>query len=353
MEEAMFRRKTSVNILIIVSLMAAVFLMVMLFLLFGNFKKEYDQMTFKDKVEAGLQTSLLVVGDSIGGSLDENDWCMLLAKKLDEEGIRTNIDNVSLGGNTVFAGYSQIAKYESDVDIIIFCFGQNDADNEDFPIMYENMIRMAKEKYPKAVEIAILESSQREYTNKINEIIELCNYYDIPYADMIDAYNNSGMEYDELTSDGTHPNAKGKELYADTAYKVIDSRILKVKEPFSLSRYFTKPSIPKPINSITRKASHYRYISKEAFEVDGLTISLDVDDEYTYVGADALFIRGEHGIVGRLEDESKFYIAYTWNYDSQHHVYKGSNDQPISGKITITFDCQDAFDNFYGLILCN
>ena len=340
------------KIIVMASVVGSVCLVAFLIVLFS--KKDYNELSFSEKIKQGYIPSVVVVGDSIGGTIEKNQWCTLLAEQLEEKkGISVKMDNISLGGNTVFAGYSQLARYEKSADLIIFCFGQNDADNEDFPIMYENMIRIAKEKYPYASEISILESSQRKYTNKINKIMELSKYYNIPYADMIEAYNDSGLEYDELSNDGIHPNNLGKKLYADTIYNTIVEQILDSRTKAGISSYFIKPTMVAPINSVTEDALHYKYVSKEDMNIENLTVSLEVDEKYMYVGADALFIKGEHGIVGKMEDGEKFYIAYTWDYDPQHHIYKGMNEQPINGKITITFDCQNTLDNFYGLILCD
>lgn len=342
----MKRKKRVVIIVAIFSI-----LIILLILLFSN--RNYDRKTFKDKVNAGETTSILIVGDSIGGGMEETDWCMLVANQLKEEGIDVNVDNVSLGGNTVFAGYSQLAEYEKNVDIIIFCFGQNDADNEDFPIIYENMIRLAKKKYPYAEEIAILESSQKGYTNKINKIINLCNYYDIPYVDMIEEFNDSIISYDNLTSDGVHPNDEGKQIYAQAIMDVINNQFLKKNSPFFFFNLEKKDVLPDPIHEITSKATHYKYISKDMMRASNLTLSVNIDEAYSFVGADAMFISGEHEIVGQMSDGVKFYVSYTWDYEPQHHIYKGSNSEIIQGNITLTFDSQDTLDNFYGLILCN
>lgn len=331
------------------------FLIIALLWICDNTNKEYSKMTFREKVEAGYTPRILIVGDSIGGNLTENEWCMKLKQQLDDANISVEMDNVSLGGNTVFAGYSQLARYDKHVDLLIFCFGQNDADNEDFPLMYENMIRLAKEKYPYAEEIAILESSQREYTNKIQTIISLCDYYSIPYADMILTYSSSGKSYEDLTlSDGIHPNNAGKQLYANTLFSLIKEEILQhAKKRFSFLSLFNSNSYPEPLNTNTRKASHYKYIPKEDMISNGLTLSTSINDEYMYVGAEAMFVKGEHEIIGKLSDGTKFYLTYIWEFESQHHIYKGYNERSISGEITLTFDSQETMDKFYGIILCN
>ena len=42
-------------------------------------------------------------------------------------------------------------------------------------------------------------------------IQSICEHYGIPVADTIDAFNNSGKAYDDLSSDGVHPNDAGQE----------------------------------------------------------------------------------------------------------------------------------------------
>ncbi len=83
-----------------------------------------------------------------------------------------------------------------DYDLAIICYGQNDG-AEGFSTNYEFIIRAIRSKYTDCSIISILESSQREYTEKMTTIQSICEHYSIPVADTIAAFNNSGKAYDE------------------------------------------------------------------------------------------------------------------------------------------------------------
>lgn len=109
-------------------------------------------------------------------------------------------------------------------DLAIICYGQNDR-TDGFSTNYESIIRTIRTKYPDCSIISILESSQREYTEKMTTIQSICEHYGIPVADTIDAFNNSGKAYDDLSSDGVHPNDAGQEIYFETVKAVIDDNV--------------------------------------------------------------------------------------------------------------------------------
>lgn len=85
-----------------------------------------------------------------------------------------------------------------------------------FSTNYESIIRAIRSRYPDCSIISILESSQREYTDKMTTIQSICEHYGIPVADTIAAFNNSGKNYEELSGDGVHPNDAGQGIYFET-----------------------------------------------------------------------------------------------------------------------------------------
>ena len=111
-----------------------------------------------------------------------------------------------------------------DYDLAIICYGQNDS-TDGFSTNYESIIQAVRTKYPDCSIISILESSQREYTEKMTTIQSICEHYSIPVADTIAAFNNSGKAYDDLTGDGVHPNEAGQEIYFETVKSVIDDNV--------------------------------------------------------------------------------------------------------------------------------
>ena len=109
---------------------------------------------------------------------------------------KVSVTNVSMGGNASYAGYVRTMALNDDVnyDLAIICYGQNDS-TDGFSTNYESIIRAIRSKYPDCSIISILESSQREYTEKMTTIQSICEHYGIPIANTIDAFNNSEKAY--------------------------------------------------------------------------------------------------------------------------------------------------------------
>lgn len=91
-----------------------------------------------------------------------------------------SVTNVSMGGNTSYAGYVRTMALDDDIDydLAIICYGQNDA-LQGFDVYYEAMVQAIKNKYPNCSIVSILESSQREYTDKMTAIQSICDHYGI------------------------------------------------------------------------------------------------------------------------------------------------------------------------------
>lgn len=310
---------------------------------------DYSKMTFYDKIKNKYSVNMLIVGDSIGAGMQQTDWSMLVASHVkDEYSSNVNISNVSLGGNNTFAGYSQLNSISASdnrvYDLIILCYGENDLDDTNFPIRYEALIRTAIKKYPNAQIIAILESSQREYTNKINKIIDLCQYYDIPCVDAIAAFKESGYEYSRLSDDGIHPNELGKSVYADAIMQVLKNEVLNKRH---IQKY---PKFMK-YDSCT-SYSNYCYIPLEKMKKQGNTYSFYVPNNFEVIGIDRVMSRGSHSIQ-IMTTEKSYDKSYTWdNENSQRHIDEISREKFSSGKILLTLD-DSALTVVKGVILAS
>lgn len=125
----------------------------------------------------GFDVNVLIVGDSIAeGGQGENGWCTLLQNNLRKTyNNRVSFTNVSMGGNASYAGYVRTMALDDDVgyDLAIICYGQNDG-ADGFSTNYESIIRAIRSKYPDCSIISILESSRREYTEKMTTIQSIC-----------------------------------------------------------------------------------------------------------------------------------------------------------------------------------
>ena len=126
---------------------------------------------------------VLIVGDSISEGAGASDpslkWYKYLVPYVKETyGKNLQITNVSMGGNTSYAGYVRVMQLDEkeNYDLVMVCFGENDAE-ADFAEYYEQLLQTIVERWPSCKLITILESSQREYTAKIQTIQRLSEQY--------------------------------------------------------------------------------------------------------------------------------------------------------------------------------
>lgn len=129
-------------------------------------------------------------------------------------------------GYTSYAGYVRTMALDDDIDydLAVICYGQNDV-LQGLNVYYESIIQAIRSKYLDCSIISILESSQREYKDKMTAIQSICDHYGILVADTIAAFNNSGKAYDNLSNDGVHPNDAGQTIYYETVKNVIDENV--------------------------------------------------------------------------------------------------------------------------------
>ena len=235
------------------------------------------QLNAYQKLASGRDISLLIVGDSIGAL----PWTSDVAAWIEENyQVSCTIKNISLGGNMAYSGYVTEKLLDDGIayDLVIVCYGQNDLP-EGFSADYEALIREVLSKNNLPCVISVLESSQREYTEKMQAIQSIAAYYGIETADTIAAFENSGYSYETLSSDGIHPNGYGQAVYASTVEDIIRTCVEKEfvrkrdiilsstkDSSVSPSDYFYSPSLPTPMDpSGIAPYESFRYYPSEAF----------------------------------------------------------------------------------------
>lgn len=310
--------------------------------------KDYHKLTFYDKIKSGYSINVLINGDSIAQGDTAKDWSYLVKKHIQEKyGISADCYNISLGGNTTYCGYSRVNSVDfaqgNTFDLIILCYGQNDIDNDKFPQIYEALVRSSRTKYPYAQIITILESSQKEYTNKINKIIEISDYYKIPYVDMVSAYQQSEYSYDELSPDGIHPGDLGKVLYAENISETIDA-VLEKRQSNKL------PS--KKLYDDSGKYDEFCYISTDSMDFDGNKYEVTISDQFDSIGFDRVLIPGTHAIEIIVNGIS-YDLGYKWDYSfSQRHIDELSIQLAQDTEKSIIIRCNaDDLKSINGIIL--
>ena len=308
--------------------------------------KSYNTMTFGEKVKKGYSVNILINGDSIAADTSSEAWTSLLANFLKEKyAISAELTNISLAGNGAFAGYTRINTLDNrntNYDLIILCYGQNDVDNDEFASVYEAMVRSTIKKYPNAQIISILESSQKTYTNKIKTIMSICEQYGIPCVDTIEAFKNSAYNYEELTTDGIHLNSTGNAIYAESIYKTIENNLInntcKIK------------NLEKPFYEKSIDYEYFCYIPISEFSIENGKGVIFLNEQFNSLGIDRINTSGIHQMEMLFDDES-YDMGYAWNYDFlQRHIepqLKGSFDV---SKLQIYAE-SEVINNFNGIIL--
>lgn len=302
------------------------------------------------KLAYSVDINILIVGDSIGkgsgASTTEERWFNLLKTYLEETyGSTITITNVSLGGNTSYAGYAMVMMLDDniDYDLAIICYGQNDS-TTDFDLYYESIIYAIQNRYPDCSIISILESSQKTYTDKMVTIQEIAEYYEISVADTIAAFNNSGYSdpHSSLTSDGVHPNTEGQALYFETVKEVINSNV---------TNYTGLVDRMPVLNSDVVKFKNFKYIDKSEF-----TSNEDFSFKYSTSFSGVIGIDYTIGISSTTEIEvytdNELITSYTsssWAHSfTQRQIKRLYDNCVINGTLKICFSSETDASAFTG-----
>lgn len=205
------------------------------------------------RLRTGKSVRIAVLGDSIAagaGAEAGEGWVPLLDSWLRERyPSRITLDNYGIGGTGSYTGYylsetamGDAVREKGPYDLVIICYGHNDAEGN-FALCFEAMLRSVRRLNPSCQFITVLESSQRTYTPKMQELLRLSEWYGADVADTLSTYDASGLSYEELTLDDVHPNASGHRLYFETIKDIIEKNTAKgrkiPKTPAPSSPYMT------------------------------------------------------------------------------------------------------------------
>lgn len=296
---------------------------------------------------------ILIVGDSISEGSGASDpslhWYKYLIPYMKETyGVKLDITNVSMGGTRSYAGYVRLMELddEENFDLAIICYGENDIP-EELSLYYESILYTIRHKYPDCKLMTILESSQREYTDKIKTIQSLSEYYGAYVVDVIAAFNNSGRAYEELCNDGTHPNDEGQKVYYEAVKPLMDLF-------YSQRESEMLPDV-KPVNPEVVNFDKFIYYSlKDFVKIDDVTFELDTNTLEGTLGIDYTSVQGENHIFIYADGENVCDRHIIWEYGFQMRFIEKVVDQcKINSKIRIEFSSEEQKKNFHGLIIHN
>lgn len=328
--------------------------------------------SFYQKLEDGFDVNILVIGDSIGAgsgsSSESSKWTTLLAADLRRTyGVDVSITNISMGGNTSYAGYVRTmelnlaAGTQPEYDLAILCYGQNDA-LENFSLYYESIIRAVQTKFSRCSMISVLESSQRDYTEKMKTIQSICAHYNIPIADTIAPFTTTGEYNLTLTNDGVHPNDAGQRVYFETIRAVINE---------NLGTAYTSENIS-PINPEITRFDHFLWLGTQycgtldgvipnaAFErTDDLTYtlscsSLEFSEISGMLGINYTYQSGDNKASIFVDGQEFSAPTVTFNYDfSQRHIIQVDDYCTVRDEIKVVFATKEQADGFLGMCFNN
>lgn len=309
-------------------------------------KQKEEKDSFYQKLADGFDVNILIVGDSISeGGSGQNGWCTLLKNYLKSayKG-SVRLTNVSMGGNASYAGYVRTMTLDDgvDYDLAVIAYGQNDSVNG-FSMNYESIVRAIERKYPNCSLVSILESSQREYTEKMRTIQSICKHYGIPVADTIEAFRNSGIAYDKLAPDGVHPGEDGHRLYFETVKAVIEENV---------ATSTGKMQVAEAVNADVSRFDNFLWygVDNKGFKrVDDVTY-VAAASASGILGIDYMFESGSNK--ADIYVDGKLYKSptVTFDYDfSQRHILVVSEDCTVEKEIKVVFATPKQADGFRGM----
>lgn len=311
--------------------------------------REESSNPLLNKIKNNESVSILINGDSIASSNGAQSWPQLVAQRLKRNYNLQNVylSNISLPGNGAYAGYviEKICVPENvdTYDLAILCYGQNDYDQENFPVYYEALIRATIEENPNVQILTILESSQGGYTDNIKIIEEISNYYGIPCVDTIKAFSESGYSMEELTTDLVHPNELGNDIYAETTIETLKNQVF--------TEEFKQKPLPDYLYKETAAYEYFRYVKKESMIAENSGFSFVVNDGGCAIGIDQIYKTGENKLK-LMFNGNTYDLDYDWVHDfEQRHIDKlDINGEDSERKLLITGAEQD-LDRLNGVVL--
>ena len=302
---------------------------------------------FYQKLSDGIDVNILISGDTLGTGAGVSDtaqnWDQLLDQAIEEKyGVNCNITNLSMNGDS-YTGYVQINTLKDgvDYDLAILCYGQTDT-FENFSLYYESVIRSIRNMYGNCEIIAVLESSQREYTEKIREIVKISDHYDIPTSDMIYAYNNSGYTFEELNAKEIYPSDIGCEVYRDTLMDTIAEEIEK-------QRVYNSTEI-EPLNQSVTEFDFCEYYPTGEFErKDSVSFELEIETPVSGIMGIDLISKGNSNFI-EIYIDGKLYSTENITNKNSQCIFVVASDLDAKESIQVKFKTEEAARGFRGLI---
>ncbi len=314
---------------------------------------------FYQKLSKGYDCRILVVGDDIGygsGSTEKDrSWPNLLQSYLSGRyGSDVSVTNLSLPGNSTYAGYCEVMMQEDEeqYDAVIICFGKSDGENR-FALHYEALIRAAAEKFEGCAILAMVEPEKESYRVKngysenARTVVELCGYYDLALIDPVGVFN---QKYSMLTDADGMPNNSGQRELARAADDVISHLVsVGAEVPDYDSAEVREEAVQSFENFIYLSADEFERLDEVTYYCSG--VSTDPDSE-AVLGVDCSYTNGENRIQITLDDDRTISFTAAYKGDGmERHIDLIRDNCKIEDEIRIVFKDAESADTFNGIAL--
>lgn len=190
-----------------------------------------------DGTRASGRVRVVALGDSLtaGLGLSETEaYPALLQKKIDADGLRAEVVNAGVSGDTSAGGLRRLDwALDGDVRVLIVALGANDG-LRGLPVdrlkdNLDRIIERAKERKITVI-LAGMEAPPNygaEYTAEFRRAYQdLAKEHDVRFIPFL--LDRVAGESSLNQGDGIHPNAKGAEVIADAVWKVLRPVLVEV-----------------------------------------------------------------------------------------------------------------------------
>lgn len=333
-----------------------------------------NSLDFAGKLKNGVNTRVLVIGDSI--ALGSNTaayadrWHARLDSKLEAQyGGLLDVENIAMAGGSAFTGWARILSGEAgeDCDAAVVMLGLSDGAT-DFALYYESLLRALRRTYPRSTVYTVIEPGTNPYLSEEERLAQtvsirsLSEYYQttlLDMADVFDAHPQSDTLYKD-PSKPVHLSPAGEELVAATLSDVIAGQVRAWEVP--AADYV----MPAPQNADALALDRCRYLSAAAFtrtagEGKTLTLTLLSSLSPRLFGVDYIMQPGENSIlltvdgtpVLKEEDTVSWRMTFR-SAAAQRYVFPVARGDtlPSGTHIEITFETATVAVRFRGLIVC-
>ncbi|MGN1014002.1 MAG: SGNH/GDSL hydrolase family protein [Butyricicoccus sp.] len=296
-------------------------------------KKEETQ-TLYTKLSKGNAVKIAVIGDTFGASVGATpgeEWYVKLKEKLQETyQSEVTVDNYSVAVTTAYQGYCTVKQNEWDsYDMVLVCFGSMDQNGElsYFQRDYESIIRGLRAKNDTMVIMPMISTYVND-SNFSGTVRDIADQYQLDCLNMNNAFVDSGMDEEELTTDGTYPNDTGYQLYADAVVKKIEENIQNNAEIYNGKVSAQYDGVREMDDLTFISADDLVYVSDNEYSYTGEATVLGVSYQPTSTGSDTLTILVNGYPVNTID------CVTSYDLDKAHYAI-GASDLSEDDTVTI------------------